>query len=637
MPKHVNRRRIVPSLLHFCLLTLATTIPCMPALAELAEHQVMLLYNGRVDESLSIRNAYIAHHPGVHQFDLDLEYPTTYENWPDSDPPPEGITNHYITSAKFLELFSDDAGAFQQYLAAHPEVLALATTRGLPSVVSDNFDPPVNHDQPSAENIWGSFETLLSRSSVAVYEWEDLADSSSRQNPYYGSIVPFQEKLDLCGEYGGICPGDLYLVSRLDSSICATDYDGNGSRTHLDGVLALIDRCAEPIPINTYATTMLFDDNPPTGTPDDEIWCTHAVKIPNNFEIAQSSFKRDNWCQMEDQTIQFLHGPNHDLFDPLTDGPFMEYPTVSLVTMGRNHCGSRDNPDELASYDYIRRYQAHPAGFFTSIESYNGRCLHKFQASPDGHGQILDWIGYAGGSFATGHVQGISTSEFMMTFIGMQNLYHGGFSWGEAVYTFLRVGGYNAPIGDPLARVVLVRPDINEDRVVDDIDRDIVLAQMGGSGPEGDLDGNGLVDEHDLAEIDRAFGRAQPEIEVPDPFVGLSACGDLTSDGAVDIADILRLISDWGDCPLQGSCPSDTNGDYVVEIGDLLTVISKWGWSPGDLDENGIININDLLLILDLQGTTPDDENWIENADTDCDGVIQTNDVAYIMARIGSG
>ena len=634
MLHHVNWRQITPTHPLSCLLlSLAATIPCMPAMAELAEHQVLLLYNGRVSESLSIRDAYIAHHPDVHQFDLDLSYPVTDENWPDSTPPPEGLTNHYITSDRFTELFVDDDSAFQQYLTANPEVVAIATTRGLPAVVTDNFAPPVNHDPPSAENIWGSFEGLLSRSGTGTYFWQEGA-TTVQQNPYLGSHIPFVDALDLCGEYGGICPGELYLASRLDSSRCIIDYDGDGTRTYLDGVLALIDRCAEPIPVNTYATTMVYDDNPPEGTPGADEWCTHGIKIPYQFELSQVSFWRDNWCQMEDRTEQFLHGPNHDAYDPETDGPFMEYPTISLITMGRNHCGSRDNPDEPASHDYIRRYTAHPAGFFNSIESYNGQCLHKFNASPDGHGQALDWIGYAGGSFATGHVQGISTGEFTQTFIGMQNLYHNGFSWGEALYTFLHVGGYNSPIGDPLARTVLIRPDITGDFVVNDDDRKIVIAQMGTNGPEGDIDGSGLVDETDLAEIDSAFGRERPDIEIPDPFTGLGACGDVNTDGVTDVGDILMIISWWGECPLQGDCHADTDGDYQVAVNDLLTVISKWGWYPGDLDGDGNIDVNDLLMIINLLDTTPADDNWNEHADTNCNGIIEIVDMAYVMVIV---
>ena len=601
--------------------------------AHLEPEHVLLLFNGRNAESVAIRNAYISHHPSVHEFDLDLDYPTTYPN-SSGVVPPEQMDNHYITAARFTEVFVDDASPFQTYLAEHPEIVAITTTRGLPAVVSDNFSPPVNHSPPSASNVWGSFEGLLSRSGTAVFPWQEPGNMSSRTNPYSGSTVPFHERLANCGQPDGICPGELYLVSRLDSSVCAIDYDGNGARTHLDGVLALIDRSAAPIPVNTYAVTMLYDDNPPNGSPDDEQWCTHNVKIPPQFEIAQSSFLRDNWCQMEDQTSQFLHGPNHAVYDPATDGPYMNYPVLSLITMGRNHCGSADNTSELAAYDYIRSYEAHPAGFFNSIESYNGQCLHKFQASPGSHGQFLDWIGYAGGSFATGHVQGVNSTEFALTFLGMQNLYHNGFSWGEALYTFLQVGGYNAPVGDPLARVTLIRPDLNSDRIVDQTDRDFVSARLGTADPDADLDGNGIVDAQDLMEIDLAFGRSQPAIDVPDPSPGLSICGDVTRDSLVDISDILGLISQWGPCPLQGPCTADTNGDYEVDVTDLLLIINRWGWAAGDIDGNQLIDIDDLLLVLDLLGTTPASENWNRNADTDCNDIVDDNDMYYIVQII---
>lgn len=612
---------------------LVASIVNMPAPGALTENQVLLLYNGRVDESLSIRNAYVAQHPDVHQFDLDLEYPTPDES-EDQTPPPEGITNRYITSAKFIELFADEQSSFQTYLAEHPDVVAIATTRGLPAVVSDNFAPPVNHDPPSAENIWGSFESLLSRSAVAVYEWQDPNDASSRQNPFKGSIIAFDDKLELCGEYGGICPGDLYLVSRLDSSICSTDYDGDGDKTHLDGVLALIDRCGDPIPVNTYATTILYDDNPSAGTSDYEAWCASPLNINPNIQIAWGSFLRGNWCQMEDHTSQFLHGPGHNHFDPTTDGPFMEYPTISLVTMGRNHCGSADNPDEPVTGNYLRGYEAHPAGFLSTYESYNGRSLHKFGASPGGHGQTLEWIGRAGGSFTTGHVQGITTPELSTTFLTMQNLYHGGFSWGEAIYSSINVGGYVTPIGDPLSSVTLIKPDINKDSVVDEIDRSIVMDQRGTAGPEGDLDGSGLVDELDLAEIELAFGRMRPEIDAPESMAGLSACGDITRNGVVDIEDVLQIISHWGECPFQGDCPSDTDGDYIVAVGDLLTVIGNWNRLAGDGDGNGIIDIDDLLLILTLIDLESGDEGWVDGADTNCDGMIRFDDVSYVIAAV---
>ncbi len=53
---------------------------------------------------------------------------------------------------------------------------------------------------------------------------------------------------------------------------------------------------------------------------------------------------------------------------------------------------------------------------------------------------------------------------------------------------------------------------------------------------------------------------------------------DVTGDSTVNIADLLEVISSWGDCPIPpASCPADVNGDGVVNIIDLLGVIAAWG------------------------------------------------------------
>ena len=48
--------------------------------------------------------------------------------------------------------------------------------------------------------------------------------------------------------------------------------------------------------------------------------------------------------------------------------------------------------------------------------------------------------------------------------------------------------------------------------------------------------------------------------------------GDLNGDGVVDIHDILLLIGNWG-----GSGAGDLNGDGIVNIQDLLILIANWG------------------------------------------------------------
>jgi hypothetical protein len=54
--------------------------------------------------------------------------------------------------------------------------------------------------------------------------------------------------------------------------------------------------------------------------------------------------------------------------------------------------------------------------------------------------------------------------------------------------------------------------------------------------------------------------------------------GDINGDGAVDGADLLMLLSDWGSC--AGDCASDLNGDGIVDGADLLLLLSAWGQCP---------------------------------------------------------
>lgn len=55
--------------------------------------------------------------------------------------------------------------------------------------------------------------------------------------------------------------------------------------------------------------------------------------------------------------------------------------------------------------------------------------------------------------------------------------------------------------------------------------------------------------------------------------------GDVDGDGAVDVNDLLLVISSWG-TDGGGDCGPDTDGSGVVDVNDLLTVISAWGSCP---------------------------------------------------------
>lgn len=54
-----------------------------------------------------------------------------------------------------------------------------------------------------------------------------------------------------------------------------------------------------------------------------------------------------------------------------------------------------------------------------------------------------------------------------------------------------------------------------------------------------------------------------------------SSCpADLTDDGAVDVSDMMEVLSAWGNC---SDCPQDINGDGAVDVSDMMEVLSAWG------------------------------------------------------------
>jgi hypothetical protein len=61
---------------------------------------------------------------------------------------------------------------------------------------------------------------------------------------------------------------------------------------------------------------------------------------------------------------------------------------------------------------------------------------------------------------------------------------------------------------------------------------------------------------------------SEPECPIP---------ADLNCDGVVDGADLLILLSAWGQCADPSDCPADLNNDGDVDGADLLILLSSWG------------------------------------------------------------
>ena len=81
-------------------------------------------------------------------------------------------------------------------------------------------------------------------------------------------------------------------------------------------------------------------------------------------------------------------------------------------------------------------------------------------------------------------------------------------------------------------------------------------------------------DLHGAARIDRFAPWIEREI-------GLCP-GDLDGNGTVDVADLVRVVVDWGRCgdPRVSACPADLDDSLVVGFDDLLAVVRAWGACP---------------------------------------------------------
>lgn len=108
-----------------------------------------------------------------------------------------------------------------------------------------------------------------------------------------------------------------------------------------------------------------------------------------------------------------------------------------------------------------------------------------------------------------------------------------------------------------------------------DVDADDLTGFWAGYfGPMADCNNNGVVDLIDI------FSGASPDANtngVPDECEP-TCHGDLVTDGAVNVQDLLRILTEWGSCPERPlPCRSDLNFDGHVDVDDLLQLLVQWG------------------------------------------------------------
>lgn len=624
-------------------------VSASPGRAALEQGQVLLLYNSQNATSLAIRNAYIAKYPGVLQFDINIAYPALAPGDLQSSTPPEPwrMNNQFITRKEFDERFfnfsNESLTNYQSFLAEQPQIRAIATTRGLPAAVDDNFNP--NSGLPYTTR---SFESLLAANRSASIV-------TSVPNPYYGWDVGFDEFLHACGQLGpnGLPPHAMYLVCRLDSGAGGSGAEGD----YLAATIAMIERSGV-FGVNQYGVTSLTDG-----------WTERDCLAFPDLDVVTDRMYRAGWCVARDTTSMFIHGPSDPLAN-LQDPPFSEFPTIALVSHGRNHsgelqmCAIPPGGGESVLPTYVAYYEPHPAGCFYSIESWSGWGLHSpGDAHPAGQGFAPDWIG-AGGGFCLSYVdepagQTPWIQAVWVPSLIMPALYMRGLSFAESAYLGIpRLGTTATSVGDPLARVVAFDPDVDDDRIIGQNDILIVEAHIGQPGPVGDVNRDGIVNVADLELVLDVFGRdasVPPGVPVV-PFVypwnalasqyyppfgpnefyrtptylPFARCkGDTTGEGCVTAVDVSNI-----DLLVGTRCPEgDVNRDGVCDMNDVALAIANLGANSADVNLDGVVNSTDAQLVFNAIGLFPVNPAY----DINCDGIVGFfgSDYQFVFDRIG--
>ncbi|MCA9295176.1 MAG: hypothetical protein KC983_01640 [Phycisphaerales bacterium] len=563
---------------------------------------------------------------------------------------------HYITPEAFNVWIRRPLAAWISNYeeSSGNRILAMATTRGLPAAISIDFNVTdcVSH---KPRRIKGSFESALSAVRFGDPVWATATDCNLATSNEFPPGTPNDYYLQVgtdvsaWADSNGLCTPPVF-VSRLDSEYPDLDHDGfpdvpgggppfnyqtilTGS--HAAAVSDLITR-SQSLIVNKRATTIVWDA-PPSVTPGD-LTCQPqpGTFAPDMAEVFM--YLADHgWCVYADNTEAFLDGiyakapgaseclniggalPD-SVWDPGVEGLYsgtrdetgVTSTIPELVHFGRgyNHAFACGNGlvGELADSLYTYEFDVHPAGLGITDESYYGISLHMrswpwtpfgMTATPecDRQGQALHWIG-AGGSFALTWVIGSSPPfghELMLI-----NLYEENLTWAEAVYAVMpRLASIYTPIGDPLAKVTVVDPDIDGDGFITNDDLMMASPEM-------------VPHVQDALDADLPCDTfPKPGGPVWTPTTGGTATvtcdrrGDLSSgdafgvgDGWVSFADLSLVIDRLATCgPVQND--GDANFDGVTDLSDLTYILRHYNAVLADVvGDDCLTNFDDQLHML---------------------------------------
>lgn len=456
--------------------------------AQLVPGQVLVVYDARIPDSLAVAEYYAGsakvpggagNLPGVRPGVLTVNLASLPSGG-------LGVAQADVSYAQFKSNFRDPLRTYLVSRRLAGVVRCIVLTKGLPHRVQDIGAGAVGDNPGQAGNQFSAgVATYASLDSELTLLHQDLDAGSlaiagaspahgMTSNPYWRLNLPIAGYntrnittpkifVNVPGFTGQIqrtsvgpeqntptalTRGDFYLVTRLDGRTVAN-------------VRAAIDRAQDLVVDVDNAVFVLdndgrgFDNQGPgqVNSGADYLQTSSALTSDARFAAANVRFNDLGGVS------NFLVGPLVQFGNP-AEGLVVNGPLVLLASVGANANGVPTG----AATTYASSFTYARGAVFNSIESYNGRDFNGLgQNVFAAQQQAADFL-IAGGTFAVVNVWepfawSIPDNRFIVNSFFLGNL-----TWGEAAYTALPVLSWQQiVVGDPLARVVRSREDIDND------------------------------------------------------------------------------------------------------------------------------------------------------------------------------
>ncbi len=500
----------MPNLRSFAVLAACALLGCAlatPALAQLRESQVLVIYDSRIPDSLALAEFYAGSarvpggvgsiagvHPRVRVLDISTRSNTVNTAIPAGVFPQQANIDY----ATFKSAFRDPLRAYLAQQNLSTRIRCILLTKGIPHRVQNisNTPPLATNigDDPAGLNnafnagISGNFTYCSMDSELSLLQQpldagEAGAQADSRAdgmiaNPFFRSpygINAYTTRniltTKLFGAPGGgfagffwlnsagtaptnLTSGDIYLVCRVDGNTLADAQQ-------------IITR-AQNVAFPMATARLLFDSD---GSTIDGSGNPLPLDVGPDYALSRTLLLADGRFPTANiisdtagNFTGFFIGPNLS-YPSATNGPplLLTNPLLLLASFGSNHSGVNGNGSN-AGTTYAQSFNYLPGAVFNTIESYNGRSFGGIGGNPFvPQQQAADALAGPGGcTFAIGNAWepfalSVADNEQLC-----RNFLLGNMTWAEAAYTALpALSWQQVVIGDPLARPRRDREDVN--------------------------------------------------------------------------------------------------------------------------------------------------------------------------------